>query len=75
MGYNRIFNIDLNEMEVIERALQKRLAELTEKRQSGCQDTCTDSIDDEVKMVQNLLGSFHNQKIWYRPRNKVYISG
>ena len=75
MGYNRFFNIDLNEMEVIERALQKRLAELTEKRQSGGQGTCTDSIDDEVKMVQNLLGSFHNQKIWYRPRNKVYISG
>ena len=75
MGYNRIFNIDLNEMEVLERALQKRLAELTEKRQSGATDHCIDSIDDEVRVVQNLLGSFHNQKIWYRPRDKVYISG
>ena len=75
MGYNRHFNIDLNEMEVLERALQKRLAELTEKRQSGGQGICIDSIDDEVKVVQNLLGSFHNQKIWYRPRDKVYISG
>ena len=75
MGYNRIFNIDLKEMEVLERALQKRLAELTEKRQSGTADLCIDSIDDEVRVVQNLLGSFHNQKIWYRPRDKVYISG
>ena len=34
-----------------------------------------EKIDVEVKHIQELLGKIHNQKEWWRPKNKVYISG
>ena len=28
-----------------------------------------------TKEVQELLGKIHNQKVWYRPKDKIYVSG
>jgi len=25
--------------------------------------------------IQNLLGRLHEQKIWYRPKKKIYVGG
>ena len=25
--------------------------------------------------VRNLLGKIHNQKVWYHPKDEVYVSG
>lgn len=30
---------------------------------------------EQTAEVRDLLGRLHNQKIWYRPKNKVYVSG
>lgn len=27
------------------------------------------------KEIQDLLGRIHNQKNWYRPKDKIYVSG
>lgn len=49
--YNTQFNLDLDDLELIETALQKAQA-----------DNQTDP-----RRVHELLGRLHNQKVFYRP--------
>ena len=30
---------------------------------------------EQTRKVQELLGKIHNQKNWYRPKDKIYVSG
>ena len=30
---------------------------------------------EQTKEVRELLGKIHNQKNWYRPKDKIYVSG
>ena len=30
---------------------------------------------EQTREVRELLGKLHNQKQWYRPKNKIYVSG
>ena len=30
---------------------------------------------EQTREVRELLGKIHHQKIWYRPKNKIYVSG
>ena len=30
---------------------------------------------EQTKEVRELLAKIHHQKNWYRPRNKIYVSG
>ena len=30
---------------------------------------------EQTTEVRELLGKIHNQKNWYRPKNKIYVSG
>ena len=52
-----------------------RLKKLTTRRLTVKKDSSKQKIDVEVKHIQELLGKIHNQKEWWRPKNKVYISG
>lgn len=29
----------------------------------------------EKRQINELLGRLHSQKVWYRPKNKTYVSG
>jgi len=29
----------------------------------------------EMHEIQDLLGRLHHQKVWYRPKDKTYVSG
>jgi hypothetical protein len=29
----------------------------------------------EITEIQSVLGSLHNQKLWYRPKGTPYVSG
>ena len=75
MAYNRLFEIDLNEMRILESALQMKLSSLSKERSSLKESECSIAIDDDIKKVREFLGSIHNQKIWYRPNDKIYVSG
>jgi len=34
------------------------------------------SQPNRVKEIQKLLGKFHEQKVWYRPKDEeIYVSG
>lgn len=82
MAYNTLFDLDLTDIEIIEKALNKQLNRLSENRLMLTQSTIrpeheiqgVTDIDNEITAISDLLGKLHNQKIWYRP-NGVYISG
>ena len=57
--YNTKFDLSLEDMELIETALQ----------------TTQTSGQTDPRKVHELLGRLHNQKIFYRPSNTTYISG
>lgn len=75
--YNRNFQLTINDVDMIEDALRARGRELGQTRaalnpadQQGLQ-----AIDADLKAGEDLLGRLHNQKIFYRPRNTVYVGG
>lgn len=65
--YNKTFRLDLDDIDLIERAIDFRINSL-----NICND---ESAEKEIKDLHNLKGLIYNQKIWYRPRNDTYISG
>jgi len=74
-SYNKEFQLNLEELEAIEHSMLYRLKRLTTRRLTVKKASSKEKIDVEVKYIQELLGKIHNQKEWWRPKNKVYISG
>jgi hypothetical protein len=75
IAYNTEFDLNLQELETIEHSMLYRLKRLTTRRLTVKKDSSKKKIDVEAKHIQELLGKIHNQKEWWRPKNKVYISG
>ncbi len=72
--HNDMFELTVSDMELIETGLRSTLASLshaqlgeTEEDQTGREDT--------VRRIQDLLGRLHDQKVFYRPKNAVYVGG
>jgi len=82
MSYNKEFDLDLDDIELIEKALGQELKRLSENRLMLTESTVkpegeiasVKAIDEKIKQIDHLLGRLHNQKIWYRPKG-MYISG
>ena len=75
MTYNKEFQLNIEELKTIEDSMIYRLKRLTTRRLTVKKDSSKEKIDIEVKHIQELMGKIHNQKEWWRPKNKVYISG
>ncbi|MEX0303821.1 MAG: hypothetical protein AB3N24_15490 [Leisingera sp.] len=68
--YNDMFELSVEDMELIETALQTTRDSLSEaKPDPGSSD------EETLRRVHELLGRLHNQKIFYYPKDKVYVSG
>lgn len=81
--YNKQFNLNPTDIDIIEKALNKEIHRLSVSRQTVIESTIKpaheiDSVkqyDGEIKIIRELLGRLHNQKLWYHPKDKVYVSG
>ena len=73
MGYNTNFEMGLKELEIVEDALRFRLNQLSKSSPSSVQACLTGK--KEISEIQSVLGSLHNQKLWYRPTDTPYVSG
>ena len=65
-SYNTTFELSVDDLEIIEAALRDR------------QRGASDKVQDETscpRVISDLLGRLHNQKIHYRPRKGVYVGG
>jgi len=74
-SYNTEFQLNIEELKTIEDSMIYRIKRLTTRRLTVKKASSKEKIDVEVKHIQELLGKIHNQKEWWRPKNKVYISG
>jgi len=74
-SYNTEFQLNIEELKTIEDSMIYRLKRLTTRRLTVKKDSSKEKIDIEVRHIQELMGKIHNQKEWWRPKNKVYISG
>ena len=80
---NTNFELGVEDIDIIENALQKELKRLAEQRLTHIQSTIkleheidsVKEINNEVKRINELLGQLHNQKVWYRPKKPNYIGG
>jgi hypothetical protein len=83
MSYNKNFELDIKDIELIEQGLNLKLNKLSVQRQTHVESTIKPEheiasvreIDQQIREIHNLLGRIHNQKIWYRPKDRTYISG
>ncbi|OSQ47851.1 hypothetical protein [Marivita geojedonensis] len=79
-GYNKTFELSVEDMELIEDALRttKRSLNSTVLSQDAdplrpCENTR--AVDASMKRINDLLGRLHNQKNFYRPKTGAYIGG
>lgn len=79
-GYNKKFELSVEDIELIEGALRDRKRELSEQaHEDHCKErdtvvVCQEATED-VRAIHDLLGRIHNQKVFYRPRSQPYVGG
>jgi ABC-type phosphonate transport system ATPase subunit len=78
--YNRDFQLTIGDVDMIEEALRARRRELCRTHRALGEQHPADLqsmqvIDADLKAGEELLGRLHNQKIFYRPQNAVYVGG
>jgi len=72
MSYNKNFKMDLQELDIVETSLQHRVNYLSKATGST---HLQKNVSSEITQIREVLGKLHNQKNWYRPKNKVYVGG
>ncbi|MFW8636845.1 hypothetical protein [Cribrihabitans pelagius] len=71
--FNEMFALSVDDMDLIETALRRRRDELADAPAGGegpAQDT-----EAQLRRIHELLGRLHNQKVFYYPRDGVYVGG
>ena len=73
MKPNTKFELSVNDIEIIEKALKAKAGRRGMKILKGEGDF--DKLKVETDEIMDLLGRLHQQKIWYRPKNETYVGG
>lgn len=71
---NDLFELSVEDIELIETSLRHAHGALSLELHTkiGGAERARETTQ---RKIQDLLGRLHNQKIFYRPKNKVYVSG
>ena len=81
---NTSFDLDVRDVELIENALNsvitKRSSTIINSASNSdteqTEENCPVEIKGQISELRDLLGKLHNQKVWYRPKNRfAYIGG
>jgi hypothetical protein len=78
--YNRKFELNISDVDLIEEALRARGRELSKMRLALSGENPADMesvrvIEQDQRNGEELLGRIHGQKIFYRPNADGYVSG
>lgn len=68
---NTSFKLNIRDIEIIEQALR---AKAGRRGLAIAQGETSKELKLEMHEIQELLGRIHNQKNWYRPKDK-FVSG
>ena len=66
------FELSSRDIEIIEHALR---AKAGRRGLAIAQGETSPQLRQEMNEIQEVLGRIHNQKNFYRPKNKDYVSG
>ena len=69
---NERFNLSIRDIEIIEQALRAKAGRRGLAIANG---ETSPQLKEELRELQELLGRIHDQKVWFRPKNKIYVSG
>ena len=69
MGYNSKFQLNPEQMELIENALRAEIGRLAKPTVKNWNETCPKK--ETAKELRELLGHLHNQKRWFTPKKHV----
>ena len=69
---NKQFILEVRDIEIIEQALRAKAGRRGLAIASG---ETSEKLKEEMQEITDLLGRIHNQKNWYHPKNKPYVSG
>ena len=72
MKANKKFELSVRDIEVIEQALR---AKAGRRGLAIAQGETSPELREEMLEIQNLLGRIHEQKVWFRPKDKTYVGG
>ncbi len=79
--YNSKFDLNVNDIDLIEASLRDRQRDLSVRRArvagegANLDGVGLSEIDLELDQTAELLGRIHNQKVFYRPITGAYVSG
>ena len=78
--YNRNFQLSISDVDLIEEALRARGRELCRMRRALADGNPADMeairvVEEDQRNGEELLGRLHDQKIFYRPKSDVFVSG
>ena len=76
--FNTSFDLTVDDVELIEMALRKTKAvlarpDLDASLEEG--EGASEDREETLHRIADLLGRMHNQKVFYRPRDEVYVGG
>jgi len=79
-SYNREFDLSIRDVDMIEEALRARGRELSTMRLALHEENPAHLesirvIEADQRENEELLGRLHDQKIFYRPKKAIYVSG
>jgi len=74
-AYNKTFELSIEDLDLIETALYRKKAALSAERLETSKGAGVTELDGKIREIAGLLGRLHNQKLFYRPKHGVYVSG
>lgn len=79
-AFNKSFDLSIQDIDIIEEALRARGRELSNMRLALTEENPAHMesirvIEGDQREGEELLGRLHDQKIFYRPANRIYVSG
>lgn len=72
--YNDMFELSVEDMDLIEQALRQTMT-FHSVEQAGESEETRNDREDIVRRMHDLLGRLHDQKVFYRPKSGVYVGG
>lgn len=72
--YNDMIELSIEDMDLIETALRGSVASLSQAALDDDDNDTTDR-DETLRRIHDLLGKLHDQKVFFRPKNGVYLGG
>lgn len=78
--FNRSFDLTIADVDLIEESLRARGRELCQTRRALSDENPSHMeairvIELDQRGTEELLGRMHDQKIFFRPKTQVYVSG